>query len=75
MDAFEEESCAERGCVVVDVERSESGEGNGGVVVKRIEKSGGGVVGVREVGEILKLAEGRWREWRCVLEKARKDAG
>ena len=49
-----------RGCVVVDDE--------GGVVV-RVEKWGGGVLGGKEVMEVVGLAGERWREWKKVLER------
>ena len=64
-DAFEEGLCEERVTVVVDV-RKEEDEREKMKMVK-IEKSGGGVIGVKEMRELVGLAEGRWREWRKVL--------
>ena len=66
LDVLEEECCWEVGCVVVD---------HDGRVVVRLEKSGGGVVGVREMGELVGVATERWREWQSVLERAMKDRG
>ena len=68
LDTFEEECVEERACVVVDVSDGEE-------MVHRIEKSGGGRVGMQEVQEMLRMAGERWREWRIVLEKAMKEAG
>ncbi|ETN40212.1 uncharacterized protein HMPREF1541_04488 [Cyphellophora europaea CBS 101466] len=65
LGAMEEEACAERGCVVVDLS-----EEDGEVQLVRVEKSGGGVAGVREVQSVVKVAEGRWREWRKLLGEA-----
>lgn len=56
-DAFEEGVCRERVTVVVDEGR-----------VKRLEKSGGVCVGVRGMRETMGMAEGRWEEWRGLLE-------
>ena len=66
LDALEEECCQQVGCVVVDYE---------GTVIVRLEKSGGGVVGVSEVGELVEVAAQRWRDWQSVLEGALKDRG
>ena len=66
LDVLEEECCGEVGCVVVDYD---------GRVVVRLEKSGGGVVGVRETGGLVGVATERWREWQSVLERAMKDRG
>ena len=57
MDGFEEGLCREGGTVVV---------GEGGKIV-RIEKDGGGVVGVKEVRGLVEMARGRRREWIGVL--------
>ena len=65
LDGMEEECCAEKGCVVVDVDEDEERA----VVVVRVEKWGGGVVGAKEVVEAVKLAGARWTEWRKVLER------
>lgn len=52
-DAFEEAVCQESVTVVVD---------EGGKVVRRIEKSGGGVVGREEMKGLVKRAGQRWKE-------------
>lgn len=57
LDGFEEGLCREGGTVVV---------GSGGRVV-RVEKSGGGGVGVEEVRGLVELARGRREEWDAVL--------
>jgi exosome complex component RRP43 len=53
-DAFEEGVCRESLCVVVD--------GSEGVVVRRIEKSGGGVVGKDMMKGVVRRAGERWSE-------------
>lgn len=53
-DAFEESVCRESVCVVV--------EGGKGVVVRRIEKSGGGVVGRETMKGLIRRAGERWSE-------------
>jgi exosome complex component RRP43 len=60
-DAFEESLCGERVTLVVDCE-------SGKTRIRRIEKGGGTVIGREEMGEMVRLAEGRWREWSAVLE-------
>lgn len=65
-DAFEESVCRESVCVVVDC----GGAGKAGpndAVVKRIEKSGGGVVGREEMRGLVKSAVERWQSVRKVL--------
>ncbi|MCJ1435669.1 hypothetical protein MMC27_005044 [Xylographa pallens] len=57
-DDFEEGLCAETVTVVVD------GDGGG---VLRVEKGGGGVVGVEEMRECVEMVRGRVGEWREVL--------
>ena len=57
MDGFEEGLCREGGTVVV---------GEGGRIL-RVEKDGGGVVGVKEVRGLVEMARGRRREWIGVL--------
>jgi exosome complex component RRP43 len=52
-DAFEEGVCRESVCVVVD---------EGGKVVRRVEKSGGGVVGREGMKGVVKRAGERWKE-------------
>ncbi|MCJ1409763.1 hypothetical protein MMC19_003846 [Ptychographa xylographoides] len=59
-DDFEESLCEETVTVVVD------GDGKGGRVL-RIEKSGGGAVGLVEMKGCVEMAGRRWREWRDVL--------
>ncbi|MCJ1403618.1 hypothetical protein MMC11_006841 [Xylographa trunciseda] len=58
-DDFEEALCAETVTVVVD-------GGNGGKVL-RVEKGGGGVVGVGEMRECVEMVRARGREWTDVL--------
>ena len=58
MDGFEEGLCVEGGTVVVRKGRGE---------VVRVEKAGGGGVGVGEIREVLEGARARWRELRGVL--------
>ena len=53
MDGFEEGLCREGGTVVI---------GDGGRVV-RIEKNGGGVVGVKEMRGLVERAKERRMEW------------
>jgi hypothetical protein len=48
--------------VVVDV--GEDGE----TTLLRLEKSGGAAAGVAEVQQVVKAAEGRWREWRELMK-------
>jgi exosome complex component RRP43 len=56
-DAFEESVCTETVCVVVDAT-----EGKKNLVVRRIEKSGGGVVGREGMKGLIKRAGERWSE-------------
>ncbi|KAF2036401.1 exoribonuclease family protein [Setomelanomma holmii] len=63
-DAFEEGVCRESVCVVVDGSR-------GDVVVRRIEKSGGGVVGREHLRGVVGMAGKRWSE----VEKALSGSG
>jgi exosome complex component RRP43 len=58
-DAFEEGVCREGVTVVVD---------EGGKVVRRVEKSGGGVVGREGMKAIVKRAGERWKEVDRALE-------
>jgi exosome complex component RRP43 len=62
-DEFEEGLCREEISVVVDC----GGEDVEGMSVKRIEKSGGGVVGREMMREVLSLAAIRWAEWDAVI--------
>jgi exosome complex component RRP43 len=64
LDAFEEECCLERGCVVVDVDE------NGRVEIMKLEKNGGARVGVKELKTLVGLAEKRWRVWENTLKAA-----
>ncbi|CBX93417.1 similar to 3' exoribonuclease family protein [Plenodomus lingam JN3] len=57
-DAFEESVCTETVCLVVDGR----GGGEAGVVLRRVEKSGGAVVGRRELAGLVDRAGARWRE-------------
>jgi len=66
-DGFEEGLCRERVMVVVD--RSDNGLG-----VRRIEKSGGTVLGKEEMKNIVKLAEMRWKEVRDAIDLVEKEA-
>ena len=60
MDGFEEGCVKETLCLTV------RGEGKGAELV-RLEKSGGGMIGRGEIGELVQLAGRRWREWRDLL--------
>lgn len=62
-DRFEEGLCDE-GVTVVLIRK----EGRRDLKVVRIEKSGGGVVGIKEMREVVKLAEGRYWELRKIIE-------
>lgn len=64
VDGFEEESCAETGCVTVDYSHSES------TSIVRIEKNGGSVAGVDQMLEIAGFARRRWKQWQSVLDDA-----
>ncbi|OAG37358.1 hypothetical protein AYO21_08435 [Fonsecaea monophora] len=64
-DAFEEESCAEVGCITVDCS-----DGVNAASVLRIEKSGGSVVGPEQIAEAVELAKRRWQQWKTVLDTA-----
>ena len=64
MDAFEEECCLERGCVVVDMDKK------GRVEIMKLEKNGGARIGVKELKTLVSLAEKRWRLWENTLKAA-----
>ncbi|EXJ90475.1 hypothetical protein A1O1_03578 [Capronia coronata CBS 617.96] len=64
-DGFEEEACAETGCITVD-----AGGGKGSSLILRIEKNGGSNVGVEEMVNMVTLAERRWQQWKTVLDAA-----
>lgn len=63
-DAFEEGVCRESVCVVVDCQAGKKGARD--AVLRRVEKSGGGVVGVEVMKGLAKRAVDRWSE----VEKA-----
>ena len=63
-DAGEEDICEEGVCVVVD-----GGGGAEGLKVLKIEKNGGGFVGVEEMRTCIDLAGERWSEWKKCLER------
>ncbi|PVH97961.1 hypothetical protein DM02DRAFT_484863, partial [Periconia macrospinosa] len=65
-DAFEESVCREGVCVVVDCGKGKKA-GPGDMVVRRVEKSGGGVVGREEMRGLVKRAVERWEVVRKVL--------
>ncbi|KAI4215620.1 MAG: hypothetical protein LQ351_002089 [Letrouitia transgressa] len=62
-DGFEERCCDEEITVVV----RESSEEGRDMEVLRVEKEGGGVVGKKEMRELLEMAEERWRDWGGIL--------
>jgi exosome complex component RRP43 len=62
-DDFEESLCEEMLTVVVD--RNEDGK----VVILRIEKSGGGALGMEGMRRCVEIAEGRRMEWGKVLRE------
>jgi exosome complex component RRP43 len=65
-DGFEEGLCKERVTVVVDRE-------DNGFRVRRIEKSGGTVLGKEEMKNIVELAEIRWKEVRDAIDMIEKE--
>jgi exosome complex component RRP43 len=64
-DAFEEGVCRESVCVVVDCS---AGSGARDALVRRVEKSGGGVVGREQMGALVKRAVDRWGVVKGALE-------
>ncbi|KAL6710648.1 hypothetical protein ACN47E_007705 [Coniothyrium glycines] len=64
-DAFEEGVCRETVCVVVDVAKGKKSIGD--AVIRRIEKSGGGVVDRDAMKGLVKRAIDRWAEVQGVL--------
>ena len=67
-DLFEEGLCWEDVTVVVDQEGEGEGEEDGvGMQVLRVEKGGGGTVGIGEMKELVQLAAGSWQEWKTAL--------
>ena len=65
-DGFEEGLCRERVTVVVDRVDNE-------FRVRRIEKSGGIVLGKEEMKNIVELTEVRWREVRDAIDMVEKE--
>lgn len=63
-DSFEEEACAEAGCITVDAGAAKD------TSVLRIEKNGGSNVGIDQILKIVPSAERRWRHWKSVLDAA-----
>jgi exosome complex component RRP43 len=63
-DAFEESVCKESVCVVVDCE-----SGDGDAMIRKVEKSGGGVVDRVLLRGLVERARERWGVWRDVLSK------
>lgn len=64
-DAFEEEVCKESVCVVVDVGSGKRGTRD--ALIRKIEKSGGGVVNRDLMKDLVKRAIDRWEEVEGVL--------
>jgi exosome complex component RRP43 len=60
-DAFEDGCCREQGCVVVDSDK------RGRAVVVKLEKNGGGSLGMTGLRELVERAGERWKEWQEVL--------
>ncbi|KAL9065176.1 MAG: hypothetical protein Q9157_007563 [Trypethelium eluteriae] len=65
MDAFEEELCQEQITVVLDYS-------TGKTKILKIEKNGGTFVNIEEMRHMLRLAEGRWIEWKNHLEASKR---
>ncbi|KAL8790674.1 MAG: hypothetical protein Q9213_000522 [Squamulea squamosa] len=63
VDGFEESCCEEE--VTIVVRQREDGQG---MEVVKIEKCGGGVIGRKEMREVVVLAEERWSGGRDVIE-------
>lgn len=63
-DTLEEDLCGEQVCVVVDAESADGGR------IRKIEKSGGGVISRGSMREVVGRAEERWREWHSALVEA-----
>ncbi|KAI9688246.1 MAG: hypothetical protein M1822_001752 [Bathelium mastoideum] len=64
-DAFEERLCDEQITVVLDCS-------NGKTKLLKIEKNGGIVVGMKEMKQIIRLAEVRWAEWQKCLDERKR---
>ncbi|KAI9686829.1 MAG: hypothetical protein M1820_010536 [Bogoriella megaspora] len=65
MDTFEEGRCGEEVTVLLDCSTRKS-------KILKIEKNGGLMVGLREIDEVVKLAETRWSEWSKALDTAKR---
>lgn len=61
-DDFEESCCEEAGIVVVDYHDEIQ-------KIIRVEKTGGGVVGVGELKNVLDVAKERWIQWKDLLKE------
>ena len=61
MDALEEETCEESGCITVDCT-------DGADSILRIEKGGGSTIEVDQIVEIAGFAKRRWQQWKDLLE-------
>jgi exosome complex component RRP43 len=62
MDAFEETSCTETCCITIEMDAT-----NGETSILRLEKTGGAVLDVGRVKDLLATAESRWRHWDQLL--------
>ncbi|KAL9085905.1 MAG: hypothetical protein Q9165_007388 [Trypethelium subeluteriae] len=65
MDAFEEELCQEQITVVLDCS-------TGKTKILKVEKNGGNFVDIEEMKRAIRLAEGRWIEWKNHLEASKR---
>ncbi|KAI9804935.1 MAG: hypothetical protein M1833_006238 [Piccolia ochrophora] len=63
-DAFEEGLCNESVTIAVDCSSNEAREKPR---IIKLEKAGGGVIGMEEMERVVELAIGRWKEWQDVL--------
>jgi len=60
-DTFEEGLCREGISIVVDCANGHTAK------LVKIEKSGGGVIGLKEMREVVEMAGDRWKEWRKIV--------
>jgi len=60
-DGFEGALCQEVVTVVVDCSNGQEAR------VLKLEKSGGGAVGIKQMKQLVRRAEARWKEWDAVL--------
>ena len=67
LDTFEEGCCSEQGTITID--KADSYSWN----LVKIEKSGGGRVGMEEMKKLVGLAQRRWGDFDSVLQAAFKD--